>query len=163
VRSTWAPKGQTPVLRHRFSWSKISIMAALAYRWDGKEAALVFGFEKEAYNTETIIEFLEDFREHFPNDKITLIWDRLPAHRSAQTIDWIAQQRKWLMVEYLPPYGHDLNPCELLWGDMKRTELANLCPKTIDEARAAAESALERAGVDTQLCFNFLEHTGLSL
>jgi transposase len=110
VRSTWAPKGQTPVLRHRFSWSKISVMAALAYRWDGKEAALVFGFEKESYNTETIIEFLEDFREHFPNDKITLIWDRLPAHRSAETIDWIAQQRKWLMVEYLPPYGHDLNP-----------------------------------------------------
>jgi transposase len=163
VRATWAPRGQTPVLRHRFSWSKISVMGALAYRWDGSEAALVFGFQDDAYDTDTVIEFLEDFHDHFAGDKITLIWDRLPSHRSAEMIDWISQQRSWLMVEFLPPYGHDLNPIELLWGNMKGTELANLCPKTIEEARAAAETALERAGVDTQLCFKFLEHTGLSL
>jgi putative transposase len=52
---------------------------------------------------------------------------------------------------------------ELLWGNVKGVELANLCPESIDQAWAAAEAGLERAGTDYQLCFNFLEHTGLSL
>lgn len=41
--------------------------------------------------------------------------------------------------------------------------LANLCPDTIDEAQAAAHAGLYRIGSDYQLCFNFLDHTGLSL
>jgi hypothetical protein len=35
VRRAWAPRGQTPVLIHAFNWGKISVAAALAYRWDG--------------------------------------------------------------------------------------------------------------------------------
>ena len=35
VRATWAPTGQTPVLRHRFSWTRLSMSGALAYRPDG--------------------------------------------------------------------------------------------------------------------------------
>jgi hypothetical protein len=27
VRATWAPKGQTPILRHRFSWKRLSMAA----------------------------------------------------------------------------------------------------------------------------------------
>ena len=163
VRSTWAPKGKTPVIRHRFSWSKISMAAALAYRFDASEAALVFALQDEAYDTDTLIEFLEDFHEHFEKDKVTLIWDRLPAHHSVEMLHWICDQRDWLVVEELPAYGHDLNPCELLWGNVKGVELANLCPRTIEEAHQGAVAGLERAGVDTQLCFNFLGHTGLSL
>jgi len=41
VRRTWAPKGETPVLIHAFNWKKMSISAALAYRWDGKRARQV--------------------------------------------------------------------------------------------------------------------------
>lgn len=75
----------------------------------------------------------------------------------------ITDQGDWLVVEELPACGHDLKPCELLWGNVKGVELANLCPKTLEEAHAAAVAGLERAGVNTQLCFNFLDHTGLSL
>ena len=38
VRGTWAPKGRTPVLRHRFSWTRLSMSGALAYRPDASEA-----------------------------------------------------------------------------------------------------------------------------
>ena len=53
------------------------------------------------------------------------------------------------MVERLPGYAHDLNPIEMVWGNVKAVELANLCPDTIDEARAAAEAGLDR--VERQL------------
>jgi hypothetical protein len=43
VRATWTPKGQTPVLRHRFSWTRLSMSGALGYRPDGSETALLVG------------------------------------------------------------------------------------------------------------------------
>ncbi len=76
---------------------------------------------------------------------------------------WLATQRRWLHVEPLPAYAPDLNPVEQIWGNVKATELANLCPDTIDEAHTAAETGLERIGNSYQLCFAFLDHTGLSL
>ena len=39
VRATWAPKGQTPVLHHRFNWKRLSMSAALCFRPDGTEAS----------------------------------------------------------------------------------------------------------------------------
>jgi putative transposase len=141
----------------------MSMSAALAYRPDGTEAALVFAMRQGAYNTDSLIEFLEEFHLHFEGEKVTLIWDGLSSHRSKKMKAFIATQRGWLRVEQLPGYAHDLNPVELVWGNVKAKELANLCPDTIGEALEAAESGLERVGVNFQLCFNFLEHTGLSL
>jgi len=42
VRATWAPRGKTPVLRHRFSWTRLSMSGALGYRPDASQAALMF-------------------------------------------------------------------------------------------------------------------------
>jgi putative transposase len=41
---------------------------------------------------------------------------------------FIADQRRWLVVEPLPPDAYDLKPVEQVWGNLKGTELANLCP-----------------------------------
>lgn len=163
VRATWAPKGQTPVLRHRFSWKRLSMSAAVGFAPDGTDAWLVFNMRPGAYNDTSLIEFLEDLHRHLGPDKLTLIWDGLPSHRSKVMQAWIAQQRDWLVVERLPGYGHDLNPVELVWANLKSTELANLCPDTIDEAAVHAEHGLDRIGTDTQLCFAFLRHCDLNL
>ena len=165
MRATWAPKGQTPVLRHRFSWTRLSMARALAYRPDRSETALLFQIKEGAYNTESLIEFLTDLREQFDGAKVTLIWDGPSAHKSKRMKAWLAEpeQRRWLVTEMLPGYAHDLNPIEMVWGNIKQVDLANLCPDTIDEAHAAAETGLNRVGADCDLCMAFLAHTGLSL
>lgn len=137
--------------------------AAIAYRPDRSESAVVFQIKPGAYNTESLIEFLTDLHHHFGDDPVTLVWDGLPSHRSKNMKTWLANQHRWLIVERLPGYAPDLNPVELLWGNVKGRELANLCPDTIEEARDAADAGLERAGGDGQLCFAFLDHCGLSL
>ncbi|MFI5916386.1 transposase, partial [Dactylosporangium sp. NPDC051541] len=91
------------------------------------------------------------------------IWDGLSAHRSKDMKTWLAGQQHWLRVEQLPGYAHDLNPMELVWGNLKNTELANLCPDILDDADTAAHNGLHRIGSSYQLCFNFLDHTGLRL
>jgi hypothetical protein len=61
VRATWALKGQTPVLRHRFSWTRLSMSGALAYRPDASQTALVFQIKPGSYNTDSLIEFLTSY------------------------------------------------------------------------------------------------------
>jgi transposase len=163
VRATWAPKGRTPVLRHRFSWKRLSMAGALAYEPDGSDAFLVFQMRPGAYNDETLIEFLTETHTLLAGRKVNLIWDGLPSHRSRRMKTWIAAQRRWLIVEQLPGYGHDLNPIEKVWGNLKGKELANLCPDTIDEAAVVADEGLSRIGSEADLCLAFLRHTGLKL
>jgi hypothetical protein len=47
IRATWAPRGQTPVLRHWFVWKQLSVAAALAYE-PGSDASLCFAFLRHA-------------------------------------------------------------------------------------------------------------------
>jgi hypothetical protein len=68
-----------------------------------------------------------------------------------------------LRGERLPGYDHHFNPIEMVWGNIKTVDQANLCPDTIDEAHAVAEADPNRVGADYDLCFAFLAHTGLSL
>jgi DDE superfamily endonuclease len=119
VRATWAPRGHTPVLRHRFNWKRLSMAGALACQPDGSGAALMFQIKEGSYNTESLIGFLHDLREHFAGANLTLIWDGLPAHRSNPMKDRITSQQDWLTVERLPGYAHDLNPIEMKWCPMQ--------------------------------------------
>lgn len=151
------------MLTHRFGWTRMSMSAALAYRPDRSQATLVFQTKHGSYNTTSLIEFLTDLRDHFVPDPVTLIWDGLSAHRSKDMKAWLATQRHWLRVERLPAYAPELNPVEMVWGNIKTAELANLCPETIDEADTAAQTGLDRIGSSYQLCFAFLDHTGLHL
>ncbi len=163
VRATWAPRGKTPVLRHRFSWKRLSMAGALAYEPDGSDAQLIFQMRPGAYNDETLIEFLTELHTLLDGRKVTLIWDGLPSHRSRRMKNWLATQRHWLIVEQLPGYAHDLNPIEQVWGNLKGKELANLCPDTIDQAAQLADEGLCRIGSETELCLAFLRHTDLKL
>jgi hypothetical protein len=163
VRATWAPKGQTPVLRHRFAWKRLSIAGALVYEADGSDAHLVFQMRPGAYNDELLIEFLTDLHQLEQDRSVVLVWDGLPSHRSRRMTEWVASQRDWLSIEPLPGYAPDLNPTEQVWGSLKSTELANLCRDTIGEVADVAEDGLDRISSDASLCFAFLRHSGLRL
>ncbi len=141
----------------------MSMSGALLYRPDRGEAVFVFQIRDGAYDTAALIEFLADLHDHLDGQPVTLIRDGLPSHRSKDMKTWLATQRHRLVVEQLPGYAHDLNPMEMVWGNVKAVELANLCPDTIEEAHAAAQAGLDRVGSSYQLCFNFLDHTGLRL
>jgi transposase len=163
VRSTWAPKGKTPVITHHFAWKSLSMAGALAFEADGSYAQLVFEIRPGAYNDEALIDFLSQLHVLLRRRKVVLIWDGLPGHRSRKMTTWISTQRKWLRVERLPGYAHELNPVEPMWGNLKGNELANLCPNTLEELEDAADEGLCRIGSETELCFSFLRHTPLKL
>jgi hypothetical protein len=96
VRSTWAPRGKTPVLVHPFNWKRASMAAALCYGPQGGGCQLAFHLQPGNYNTDTLIVVLEGLRRLLGGQKATLLWDGLPAHRSNRMKAWIAGQRHWL-------------------------------------------------------------------
>jgi hypothetical protein len=162
VRRTWAPKGETPILIHTFNWKKMSICAALGYRWDGQRNRLFFQTRDGSYNTASLIQFLEDLKRELRGQKAVLVWDGLPAHKSREMKAYLGQQRDWLVVERLPGYAPDLNPVETLWGNIKGQELANRCAVDLAEVHQAVRGGMARVRRSRRLPSSFLKHAGLS-
>jgi transposase len=130
---TWAPRGQTPVLQYHFNWKTLSAMAGVTW-WN-----FYFRLFPGAIKSPQVVEFLR----HLPN-KLLIIWDGLPSHRSHLVWDFVRQQRGRLWLEFLPAYAPELNPVEYLWSHWKQHELPNFCPRTFAQLSAHARRALKR-------------------
>jgi len=137
------------------------VAGALAFRWDGRQARFFFQTQPGSYTDRTLIAFLRDLQRHFWRQPVILIWDGLPAHKSGRMSRYLTQQRAWLRVERLPGYAPELNPVELVWGNLKRRELANVCAPTLDALRAPLRRGCTRVRRHRHLAFNFLRHAGL--
>ena len=135
---------------------------AVAFRWDFRRSGLFFQTRPGSYNDVTLIEFLTDLKREFRGRRITLVWDGLPSHRSGLMQAYVRAQRSWLTVERLPGYAPDLNPAELVWGNVKGRELANLCADNLGEVEHELRAGLRRVRRSPTLAFAFLRHTGLS-
>lgn len=162
IRRTWAPRGETPVLIHRFNWKKLLICAALGFRWDGRRHQLWFRTAPGNCNRHRVREVLMALARHRRGRRVILVWDQLSAHKSALVRDYLHAQRRWLRVEWLPGYAPDLNPAELLGGDVKGRELANRYSEDLADAAAALRRGMRRVRRSRTLAWAFLRHTGLS-
>ena len=163
IRRTWAPRGETPILKsHGNHWTKTSVAAALGFRWDGNQARLMARTKPDSFNTDSLIAFLKELKRFVQGQKVILVWDRLPAHRSKLMQPFLRDQRSWLRIEWLPGYAPDLNPTEGVWNNIKGRELANFCPDQIEQATEAFRRGLRRLAHSATLPFSFLQHSGLS-
>ncbi len=135
---------------------------AVAFRWDFRRSGLFFQTRPGSYNDVTLIDFLNDLKRECRGRRITLVWDGLPSHKSGPMQAYLHAQRSWLTVERLPGYAPDLNPAELVWGNVKGRELANLCADNLAEVARELRAGLRRVRRSPTLAFAFLRHTGLS-
>ena len=161
VRRTWAPRGETPVLTHPFNWQRLSVAVALAFRWDGRHPRLCFQTRRGTYRTDSLIRFLRHLRRHFRRQRVILLWDGLPGHKSAAMLAYLARQRHWLTAERLPGYAPDLNPVESIFGNVKGRELANHCGPELATLAQALRTGLSRVRRRPHLAHAFVRHAGL--
>jgi transposase len=161
VRRTWAPRGETPVLTHHFNWQRLAVAVALAFRWDRRRPRLFFQTRPGTYRTDGLIGFLRVLKRHFRRQRVILLGDGLPGHKSARMRAYLASQRPWLTVERLPGYAPDLNPVESVFGNVKGRELANHCGPARTTLAAALRTGLGRVRRRPHLAYAFLHHAGL--
>ncbi len=134
----------------------------MAFRWDFRRSGLLFETRPGSYNDVTLMDFLTDLKREFRRRRVVLIWDGLPSHKSRSMQAYLHEQRSWLTVERLPGYAPELNPAELVWGNVKGGELANLNADDLAEVEQELRTGLRRVGCSPTLPFAFLRHTGLS-
>jgi transposase len=161
VRRTWAPRGQTPVLTHRFrSWNNLSVIGALAYRTRSPQRARVFLMTHPgAIRSSQVVRFLRHLRRHI-RGRVVLLWDGLNAHRSLETRAYVEAQGSWLTVHRLPAYAPELNPVEGLWAWSKGAA-ANFCPDSLAPVRRQLRLGRRRLGRHPDLLRGFLHKAGL--
>lgn len=71
-----------------------------------------------------------------------LVCDNGRFHHTKAVYEWLAQHRKQIEVYWLPPYCPSLNLIERLWGHLKRTIIANMLFKNMDELVRAFRSGM---------------------
>ena len=75
---------------------------------------------------------------------------------------WLAAHREQIEVYWLPAYSPSLNLIERLWGHLKRTILANVLYKSLDDLVAAFRTGVRRlTGKRERMGFMF-DHDDLS-
>jgi transposase len=139
VVRTYAPVGQTPVLREWLTWDHLSAISAIT-----PTGELYLEVQDRAIKGLDVVRFLEGLLDQIPG-KLLVVWDGLPAHRGQAVKDFLASgaaQRIW--IERLPAYAPELNPDEGIWRYLKRVELRNLVCHSLDHLRKELEGAVER-------------------
>jgi transposase len=164
VRTTWAPRGQTPILYHHWRRrDRISVAGFICYHPDGRRARLLTDHTIGAYHTAKLIEALRRLPTLLDRAPVILVWDGLPAHRSTDMKAWLATQTHWLQVVQLPGYAPDLNPVEPIWSAIKGKDLANYAATDPTDLRQAARRAIGRIHRNPALPWSFLTHTDLTI
>ena len=134
---TWAPRGQTPVLRFHFNWQTLSAIAGVTW-WK-----FYFRLFPGTIRSPQVVIFLTHLLRHLRGN-VLVIWDGLRQHRSRLVREFVAAQHGRLALEFLPASAPELNPVEYLWGHWKMHELPNFCPRNVWELSTEARRALRR-------------------
>lgn len=106
-----------------------------------------------------VVAFLRSLRHHL-RGKVLLVWDRLGVHRSRLVKEYLAKERQWLEVEWLPAYAPELNPVEYLWRHLKSGSSANFCAHGLSDLSTQVKRRLRRVR-RADLAWSFLKHSGL--
>ena len=139
VARTYAPRGQTPVLRAPLTRDHLSAISAITP--DGRlfthiQARSVCGLDAVAF----LRQLLRQLR-----GKLLLVWDGAPIHRGQAVKDFLAAGAATrLHLVQQPAYAPDLNPDEGVWNHLKRVELKNRCCQDLGELRWELDLAIRR-------------------
>ena len=146
VVRTYAPVGQTPVLREELSRDHLSAMSGITL--EGKlliEGKLLMMEQERAFKGPDVVRFLKHALRQIPG-KLLIIWDGSPIHRSRVVKEFLkgGASSRLNKLEQLPGYAPELNPDEGVWKHLKYVELKNVCCRSLSELRSELRKAKER-------------------
>ncbi len=136
---TYAPCGETPVLRAPLTRDHLSVISGVT-----AAGRLFTRIQEQAFSGATVVDFLRQLLRQIPG-KLVVVWDGATIHRGRAVQDFLANgAAARLHLERLPGYAPELNPDEGVWNLLKRKELKNRCCQTLDELRWELGLAIRR-------------------
>src|SRR6185437_13249275 len=139
VVRTYAPRGQTPVLKVKLTRDHLSAIGGLT-----PEGRLFMRIQDHSYKGPDVVRFLQMLLRKVPGN-LLVIWNGATIHRCQAVKDFLAKGgAKRIHLERLPAYAPELNPQEGVWNLLKRRELKNLCVQNLPQLALEVRRATER-------------------
>ena len=134
--TTWAVKGQTPIVTStgaRFGLNMISAVSA--------QGEMRFMVVEGTVGAGRFIEFIRRLL-HGEDGMIFLIVDGHPSHKAKSVSKYLESVKDRFRLFFLPPYSPELNPDERVWNDLKNNKLGRMVVTTAQELKDAVISQL---------------------
>jgi transposase len=156
VVRTYAPMGQTPILREWWTRDHLSAISALS-----PEGKLYFHCQDHAINSADVVAFLEHLLREVPGSMV-VIGDGAPIHRSHTIQEFLANgAAQRLHLERLPAYAPELNPGEGLWQQLKGVERRHVCCFDIPHLNGELRNAVKRVRRKPRILIGCFQGAGL--
>ena len=150
--TTWAPKGQTPIIEATGARFSLNMVAAITPKGE-----MHFMIVKGSVNATIICDFLKRLMHNHEN-KVFLIWDGHPTHKSKSVKNCIASFGGRLEIFLLPSYSPDLNPIEQLWNHTKNNGVGRQPVNGPDQLKRAVINKLRSLQKLPKLISSFFRH-----
>jgi transposase len=153
---TYAPVGQTPILRAPLSREHLSAMGGIT-----PEGKLYLMVPERAYLGEDGVGFLKHLVRHIAG-KLLVLWDGAPIHRSWVVKEYLSNGAAHrIHLEQFPGYAPELNPAEGIWNYLKRVKLKNSCCQSVSHLSYELRKAKERLRHKTNIILGCIRQPGL--
>ena len=154
--ATYAPVGETPVLRERLTHDHLSAISAVT-----PDGALRMQVYEETITGAHVVRFLKHLVARLPGGRFWIFWDGAPIHRSQAVKQFLATvPADRFRIEALPGYAPDLNPDEGVWDQLKNDELANVSCLDLRELRAEVRAGKQRLQRQPEVVRGFFREAG---
>lgn len=134
--TTWAPVGETPVVKHVGKRETIGMVSAISMRGD-----MHWMVHEESMDSALFTAYL-DYLIHDIEGKIFLIADRARYHTSKETAGWLDKHKNRIELFFGPSYSPDMNPDEWVWKNVKHDSIYRIVPQEPGQLFAIASKAL---------------------
>lgn len=150
--TTWAPKGQTPIVRTTGSRHSLNLVSAISAK-----GSMRFMTVNGKMTADLFIEFLKRLLKN-QNSPVFLIVDGHPVHRSAKVKAFVEATDGRLKLFQLPAYSPELNPDEQVWNQLKNHRIGKMFIKSLDDMVEKVGSAMRSIQRSPALIMSFFQH-----
>jgi transposase len=136
--TTWAPVGQTPIVRGTGDRKSVNMISAIS-----AQGKMHFSFLPGNLNSAMFVDYLKNLLHDIPGT-IFLIVDGYPSHKSKETQEFVDSTGGRLKLFFLPPYSPELNPDEWVWKNIKHDRIGKMASRSETEMRNGIQEAVAR-------------------
>ena len=136
--TTWAPVGQTPVVKATGARHSLNMISAVT-----AQGLLRFATYTGSFTGARFIEFCRKLMAD-AEGPVYLVVDGHPTHRSKLVKEFVASTDGALKLFVLPAYSPQLNPDEWVWKNVKHDRIGKAGITSAEDLRNKAERALRR-------------------
>ena len=152
----WAPVGRQPEVPAPGKNEKKVVYGAVDYA-TGKLTYTV----AESKCGASFLLFLLVVLKKYAGRKVRMVCDNGRFHTTKAVVAFLEANKENIEIYWLPPYCPDLNLIERLWGHLKRTVLANVLYRTLDDLVIAFRNGVRRVTVKRERMGFMFDHDDL--